>query len=70
MESKQISVILKDRLVGVLVFIKLNWRKQLALGEEGIDLLHKLEGGVLLVEDQGVYCAESDGHLPAVEEKL
>ena len=42
----------------------------MALGEEGIDLLHKLEGGVLLVEDQGVYCAESDGHLPAVEEKL
>ena len=70
MESKQISVVLKDRLVGVLVFIKLNWRKQLALGEEGIDLLNKLEGCVLLVEDQGIYCAESDRNLSAVEKKL
>lgn len=51
-------------------FVDLHGRHQLAFGQQGVDLLHELEGSVLLVEDQSIDVIDHDWDLSPLEEKL
>ena len=55
-QSEQVLVILDLVCCSSLgcVLVELHRGHELALGQERVDLLHELEGGVLLVEDEGI----------------
>ena len=57
--------------VGLLKsLIDLDWWHELSLGEEGVDLFHKFESRVLLVEDKRINVIDNDRDLSSLEEKL
>ena len=57
--------------VGLLEsLIDLDWWHELSLGEERVDLLHKFESCVLLVEDKRIDVIDNNRNLSSLEEKL
>ena len=50
--------------------IDFDWWHQLPLGQKCVNLLHELEGGVLLVKDQSINIIDDDWDLPSLEKEL
>ena len=44
--------------------------EELPLGEQSVDLPHKLESDIILIQDEGIRVLNDDGDLPTLEEDL
>ena len=67
---------LLSRFIGTLVaqwllhLKQLDGWQELPLGEQSVDLPHKLESDIVLIQDEGVRVLYDDGDLPPLEEDL
>lgn len=58
-------------LIGLLErLIDLDWRHELPLGEQRVNLLDKLKSGVLLVQNQSINIIDHNWNLSSLEEQL
>lgn len=67
---------LLSRFIGALVaqwllhLKQLDGWQELPLGEQSVDLPHKLESDIVLIQDEGIRVLNDDGDLPTLEEDL